>query len=96
MRTKRCFFIAARTQVATRLSITMVLVLSSLLLIGCSSSAPGHPAVAIQYRLPFIPVTFSLDSNGHFSVSTGLSITTPLGTFSAKRRGWDGYFQRFN
>jgi hypothetical protein len=82
MRTMRCFSITIGRRAATRPSATAFLALSLLLLIGCSSSS-GHPAAVIQYRLPFIPITFSLDSNGHFSVSTGLSITTPLGTFSA-------------
>jgi hypothetical protein len=43
-------------------------------------------ACAAHYTTPFIPVTFSLDSSGHFSVTVGLSITTPLGTFSADTR----------
>ncbi len=81
MRTKRRFSIVINRQWATRLGISAFLVLSSLLLVGCTA-APGKPKVAINYRLPFVPVTFSLDSSGHFSVSAGYSITTPIGTFS--------------
>jgi hypothetical protein len=82
MRTKRRFFIAIKRHSAMRLSISAFLVISSLLLAGCKTSL-GQPTEAVHFRPPFIPVTFSLDSNGHFSVSVGFSITTPIGAFSA-------------
>jgi hypothetical protein len=36
----------------------------------------------VGYTTPFLPISFSLGSNGHVSVSLGESITTPIGTFS--------------
>ncbi len=82
MRRKRWFFTVTKRKMVARLIISVLLVLSPLFLAGCKN-APGQPTEAVHFRLPFIPVTFSLDSHGHFSVSVGFSITTPIGTFSA-------------
>lgn len=46
---------------------------------GCTSGGADFSA---GYTTPFIPVTFSLDSAGHVSISLGSKITTPIGTFS--------------
>lgn len=72
--------IAIRPRLASPLIVSILSALSSLLLIGCAS--PGPAAANFSYRTPFIPVTFSVDTNGHISISLGGSITTPLGTFS--------------
>jgi hypothetical protein len=53
---------------------------SVLLLAGCG--AQGSAKVEFHYTTPIIPVTFSIDSNWHVSVTLGAEITTPLGTFS--------------
>lgn len=42
------------------------------------------PDASVSVRPPFIPVTFTIDSNWHISVSVGASITTFLGTFSVQ------------
>ena len=81
MLTKLRFFTAIETRPIKRVGARALVVLLLLLSLGCTT-APGQPTEAVHVRLPFIPVTFSLDSQGHFSVSTGLSITTPVGTFS--------------
>jgi hypothetical protein len=82
MRSKRRFSIVLKRKSPARLSISVFLILFLFFLVGCTA-VPGQPTEAVHFRLPFIPVTFSLDSHGHFSVSVGLSITTPIGTFSA-------------
>jgi len=78
MRAKGRFPTATNRQLAMRLGISALLVVSSFLLAGCRANT----SVAVNYQLPFVPVTFSLDSSGHFSVSLGYDITTPIGTFS--------------
>jgi hypothetical protein len=49
-----------------------------LLLVAC------RPNASASYRPPFIPVTFSINSNWQVSVSVGASIATFLGTFSVQ------------
>ena len=50
-------------------------------LIGCGRLGVHHDT-AIEYRPPFIPITFSFATDGRISVSAGASITTLIGTFS--------------
>jgi hypothetical protein len=38
---------------------------------------------SVSYKPPLVPIVFSLDSNGTFSVSASASVATPVGTFSA-------------
>jgi hypothetical protein len=54
-------------------AICLVLVLQ-----GC------RPQASVSVQLPFIPVTFTIDSDWHVSVSAGVSIATFLGTFSVQ------------
>jgi len=49
-----------------------------LLLTACKSTTEA------TYSPPFIPVTFSIDSNWHISVTLGFKITNFLGTFSVE------------
>ena len=51
------------------------------LLVVCGCAAGGGD-FSVGYTAPFIPVSFSLESDGHVSISLGESITTPIGTFS--------------
>ena len=48
---------------------------------GCASFGVSNGA-EVGYSPPFIPVTFSFGTDGAISVSAGVSITTPIGTFS--------------
>jgi hypothetical protein len=64
----------ARKSVWRFLLVTVMLVVS-----GCTASGAD---LSVGYTTPFIPISFSLNSAGHVSVSLGGKITTPIGTFS--------------
>jgi hypothetical protein len=46
--------------------------------------AACHPNTEVAYQPPLIPVTFSIDSDWHVSISIGAEITTFLGRFSVQ------------
>jgi hypothetical protein len=79
MQGKRRAHAVSTSRPAALVTICLVL-LQSVLLTGCFPST--HHSVIVSYQPPFIPVIFSLDSNGDISVTAGASITTYIGTFS--------------
>jgi hypothetical protein len=54
-----------------------------------TTAEPGGPTPRghIAYQPPFLPISFSVDSNGHIAVHSELNIVTPLGTFRAGAEG---------
>lgn len=68
-------------RVLATLLVTTGIILS---LAGCGSGVGGgaENAITVSYTTPFIPVTFSIDSNGNIGVSTGINIVTELGEIS--------------
>lgn len=64
---------------ARRIAWWFRVLLVMLVVSGCTAGGAG---LSVGYTTPFIPVTFSLNSDGQVSVSLGAEITTPIGTFS--------------
>jgi hypothetical protein len=75
----KCTCITGKSSSA-KLAIAYAIVPVCALLAACGSllGCTGE----VGYKPPFIPVTFSLNSNGDISVTAGGSITTLIGTFS--------------
>ena len=46
-----------------------------------TSSISVDNTITLSYTLPIVPVTFSINTEGHISVALGAKITTPIGTF---------------
>jgi len=51
------------------------------LLLFLSSCGETTPTYKVTYQ-PFIPVTFSIDTNGNISIQGNLAIETPVGIFT--------------
>lgn len=73
--------LAAAGAKGSRITLRYVL---RLLCVTCSVllAAACKPSAAAKYTPPIIPVTFSISSDWHVSVTVGAKITTFLGTFS--------------
>ncbi|MGW0576137.1 SH3 domain-containing protein [Streptomyces sp. NPDC002920] len=55
---------------------------SMLVLVGAAGCEQSKPSVS--FTPTFVPVTFTLDSSGNLTVSTGKSFATPIGVFSVE------------
>lgn len=60
---------------------TFLLVIVPILLFA-SSCGSTTDTVGVSYTPPFVPVTFTINSNGTISVQGNLSIESPVGTFA--------------
>lgn len=52
---------------------------------GSTSHRPDfrtNPTIELSWQPPFLPISFSIDSNGDLSIEARGSIVTPIGTFS--------------
>lgn len=71
--------------IARRMVVTSLLMLAlALALAGCGD--PGAD-VTVSYTLPFAPVTFSLNSSGHISVSLTGKFVSEIGEFDVTAEG---------
>ncbi len=68
-----------------RVSVLLLVVMGvTLFLAGCGdgNTPQVSNSVTLSYSPPFVPVTFSLDSNGHISFSASARIVTEIGEFA--------------
>lgn len=60
----------------------LVVVGIALFVTSCGGTSQLQNDVTLSYTLPLIPITFSIDTNGHISVSASVNIVTELGEIS--------------
>ncbi len=66
--------------VSLRVLVVLLTFMGALLFLpGHASADSGDGTVKISYTPPFVPITFSLDTSGHLSVSVAENIVTELG-----------------
>src|SRR5579872_2228972 len=64
------------SEILVKFLVTVILVLS---LISCNTAGQ---TIIVSYTTPFVPVTFSIDSNGNISVNATANFATEIGDFA--------------